>query len=684
MDRRRKIEEKKRRLAELRRRKDERRKQKEEAAASANNGNTEHEGEDISKKKNLRRAEAAPSVDLDNLIEGLLNSAPPGSTATDNSNSIEKPPGKNETSTSPKDSPSNLESAADASSKAATSTKEKLKMLTLVNSVAKINIVRSKAETYERGTQTDAYLAADQTKSSESVPTITTPAVTTPYSVSAGSTAETLPEIDPQSEENESSKDEETKTHILTKAEAKERMSTDGFRNFLERSTGFIERALDWNEDFNFTIEYGHVEEDAKEERTVEALSKRSEYSDKRWTAGRTVTDVNWSPHYKELFLAAYNERDLRSRDTTDPDGVLLVWSLHRHTTPEFVFTSQSSIMTADFHTFAPNLLVGGTFSGQVCIFDKRAKSQAVQRTLISEEGHAHPIRALSIVGTSNANDLVTVSSDGKLCKWDMTQLRRPTYSAQLQYAKRSKMKEDIPVMSLANVHGDLNTVYVGSESGHIYRTYTDERHDAKDGIVQYPSSSVGNARSKRSASSKVQEGGSVLRQVDGHFGPVTSVDFHSGAGGLSRSYDSSHLLLSASIDWTCKLWDLKRSTSPICEFQCVNDYVLDVRWSPTHPAVFAASDAVGSLQLWNLNAKHETPILRTNPSGAASKSAARALNCARWSTTGGKIATGDSTGVVSLYDVHSDIVSPRSDAAARFSSLLARIAKTNSGDGEV
>lgn len=36
--------------------------------------------------------------------------------------------------------------------------------------------------------------------------------------------------------------------------------------------------------------------------------------------------------------------------------------------------------------------------------------------------------------------------------------------------------------------------------------------------------------------------------------------------------------------------------------FEDSGDYVVDVRWSPTHPALFAAADAAGRLDLWNLN----------------------------------------------------------------------------------
>lgn len=41
--------------------------------------------------------------------------------------------------------------------------------------------------------------------------------------------------------------------------------------------------------------------------------------------------------------------------------------------------------------------------------------------------------------------------------------------------------------------------------------------------------------------------------------------------------------------------------------FEDNGDYVYDVQWSPIHPALFAAVDGTGRLDLWNLN--HDTEV---------------------------------------------------------------------------
>jgi len=88
-------------------------------------------------------------------------------------------------------------------------------------------------------------------------------------------------------------------------------------------------------------------------------------------------------------------------------------------------------------------------------------------------------------------------------------------------------------------------------------------------------------------------------------------LDFHP----LTGPVDFSDLFLTCSVDWTVKLWRSKSlskpSTSlhpiaPIYSFDESDDYVYDVKWHPSHPAVFGSVDGSGKFDLWNLNADTE------------------------------------------------------------------------------
>jgi len=47
--------------------------------------------------------------------------------------------------------------------------------------------------------------------------------------------------------------------------------------------------------------------------------------------------------------------------------------------------------------------------------------------------------------------------------------------------------------------------------------------------------------------------------------------------------------------------------------FEDNGDYVYDVEWSPINPALFAAVDGTGKLDLWNLNNDTEVKIKNMN-----------------------------------------------------------------------
>lgn len=81
------------------------------------------------------------------------------------------------------------------------------------------------------------------------------------------------------------------------------------------------------------------------------------------------------------------------------------------------------------FSPFHPNMVFGGTYSGQVLAWDTRAKHLPVLKTPLSANGHTYPIYSMKIVGTQNANTLMTASTDGLVCNWQTDMLAQPQVS---------------------------------------------------------------------------------------------------------------------------------------------------------------------------------------------------------------------------------------------------------------
>lgn len=71
-------------------------------------------------------------------------------------------------------------------------------------------------------------------------------------------------------------------------------------------------------------------------------------------------------------------------------------------------------------------MVIGATQSGYIIQWDIRAKTTPVQKSTLAEDGHHNPIFCLGIVGTKNANKIVSMSNDSKICQWHSGELNNP------------------------------------------------------------------------------------------------------------------------------------------------------------------------------------------------------------------------------------------------------------------
>ncbi|XP_067928183.1 cytoplasmic dynein 1 intermediate chain 2-like isoform X3 [Watersipora subatra] len=410
----------------------------------------------------------------------------------------------------------------------------------------------------------------------------------------------------------------------LSEEEKQQIMMTEEYKRFLDRSSRVVERAL--TQDTDIFVDYtGEISDEG--DHLGEKLKQQRVFYDEHWTKHRLVTCLDWSKQYQELLLASYSTNPELPHE---PEGVCLVWnSMFKKESPEYIFHCQSAVTTCCFAAFHPNLYVGGTYSGQVVVWDNRSnKRMPVQRTPLSASAHTHPIYCTSVVGTENAHNLITVSTDGKVCSWSLDMLSQPQDSMNLIATNKNKLP--VAALSMSFLSGDVNNFVIGGEDGAVNLAC---RHGSKAGVTL---------------------------SLEEHNGPVTGIDTHKVQGGV----DFSHLYLTSSFDWTVKLWSTRGEHS-LYTFKDGTEYVMDVNWSPIHPALFASVDGTGKLSLWNLNRDTEVPTASTVPDYQS------ALNRCKWHSSGTHLAVGSTTGKIYLYDVVERLATPRMDEWNKFAHTL-------------
>ena len=106
-------------------------------------------------------------------------------------------------------------------------------------------------------------------------------------------------------------------------------------------------------------------------------------------TSNSVVTCLDWSLQYSELLLCAYENMTFNYEEAAS-ESVAAIWNARNgQKSPQQTLTCTSLITSCCFASFNSNLIIGGTYSGQIVMWDIRcSKPTPIQRSALSVAAH--------------------------------------------------------------------------------------------------------------------------------------------------------------------------------------------------------------------------------------------------------------------------------------------------------
>ncbi len=403
-------------------------------------------------------------------------------------------------------------------------------------------------------------------------------------------------------------------------------LKSESFSNFVSKSSRLVERAISQASSFDILMNVttsGHEGTKRHSDMLTDISLFECDY-----LKGRPVMDIQFSPHadiHQDVFLVAYgsigqaslgpdgkpyiptqtNGSTYNNDTSMAAMGVVCLWHSAVTSSPEKKLFAPSPVLATRFHSDDQNLVLGSCYNGQILLWDLRLNSSMpVQRSNLAGKGHKHPVYSMSMSSTAASYELITVSTDGYLCHWDLQRLADPISYVTLQLPQAGQFDITMGMSSSSSSTGSTGSSSVaGTNTSAIFNT------------LSVTSTVLGHNETQKEA---------IFGSENGHLyrvslpyrttDPITQIDAHKGL--VSSMHRNPHggkfckdLLLTSSLDWTVKLWNTLPSSFHHQNQQALlevvspsYDYICDVQWSPVNPTLFSTITSGGILTLWDLS----------------------------------------------------------------------------------
>ncbi|KAJ3277070.1 WD repeat-containing protein 34 [Terramyces sp. JEL0728] len=328
---------------------------------------------------------------------------------------------------------------------------------------------------------------------------------------------------------------------------------------------------------------------------------------------GLCVADLAWNATGSTI-AAAYGTCDHKS--WCEHRGYVCAWNLSARdfngSVPSFSVEVQCCVMCVGYHPTIPSLLAGGTFNGEIILWNVIDNQDPV---VSSSQGldisHQEPVNQLRWLQNEDSDHfrLVSVGSEGKVLFWEVSNNNlKPVLMSQIESKFIPRLVKSQTLLGMTRVGYSTDNPYelvIGTETGVVARCSV-RKFDA------VPS--------------------------------VTAISF---------SPYHHNLFLTSGIDGNIKLFHLL-SSDPLFTWEPSTRPIISVQWSHARPSVFSCVAADSAVYIFDLLVSTTSPAYEYK---SAKEEGAKATSFHINNKRKDLVAVGENSGGIKIWRMKSALV---------------------------
>lgn len=338
----------------------------------------------------------------------------------------------------------------------------------------------------------------------------------------------------------------------------------------------------------------------------------------------RAVTALCWNTKFEDLFAVGYGSYEFpkKKEDKTELDdhndemmetGYIYVFSIKNNFFPEVKYTTDSGVLSLDFHPKDYALLVAGMYDGTVCVYDISKKQKTPMLTCdIRYQKHMDPVWQVKWYTPFNEpNEFVfySISSDGRIIRWSFFKNKALLETEEviiLKYADNLQ-KDSQPLMLNQDLSSSQNNTNVSlTESVQKEKQNEEVLAFGNSGGMCFDFNKHKNFEHYFVVGT--EEGKIFLCSTKHREHPILKYEGHT-MGVYCVAWNPFHpkVFASCSADWNIKIWHYK-SFAPLMTYD-MQSAIGDLAWSPWCSTIFATVNVSGDIKFFDINRARRTPL---------------------------------------------------------------------------